>query len=205
MSRSGCSLTRPSATTRLTSGAVNFVEENSWANVIKAQKDSSLQTEALQYDGGTALTMNNTRYPFNDVRARQAFAAALDRDQLDESYNGVATGAVPKTLFYKDSPYYTDTPLATVDQKKAQDLFNAVAADTGKPVTWTITLFSASSQPLADSIITQMSGYKNVKVTSKVSSFAEYTRINSQHDFDMAQDAFTPTPVEPAAQQHFRR
>jgi peptide/nickel transport system substrate-binding protein len=177
----------------MSSGAADFDDESNWANVVKAQKAGTYTVTSLDYGGGTALGLNTTRAPFNDVRARKALAAALDLTLVDQALYGTSTGQIPTTFFAKGSPYYANIPLQTQNQKQAQDLFDQYAAATGQPVTFTISLVSASSQPVADSVITQLSAYKNVKVTSKVVDIAQYGTIVSKRDFDAFTVALTPT------------
>src|ERR1700755_3099916 len=107
------------------------------------------------------MALNSRRAPFNDVRARRAGAAALDRDGLNLAvYKG--TGKVADPLFDQSSPFYTDTPLRKPDKDTAQKLLDQLAAE-GKPVSFTFSAFATSeNRALAEAVQAQLSAFKNV-------------------------------------------
>ncbi len=175
-------------------GATDLTLEGNWGNVIKAQSNKSLQVNSLAYGGGTGLAFNNTAAPFNNPIARQAVSDALDLSLIDTAVNGVSTGQVPTTYFNKGTAYYQNIPLTTQNQQKAQDLFNQYFAQTGKPVEFTITMFGTTSQPMAESVQTQLAGYKNVIVHAKVADIAQYATITGpKRQFDAVTTSLTPT------------
>lgn len=167
----------------LTSGGADIDVESDWQSLDKATK-AGLQTQTIQSAGGVGLAFNTTRAPFDDVRARQAVSKALDLDTIaDAASNG--KGPVPDTLFYQDQPYYQNIPLHKKDTADAQKLFDQLAAE-GKPLSFTVTTLSPATKPLADSVQTQLSAFKNVKVSIQSVDFAQYgTVIVRQRNFDM--------------------
>src|SRR5690606_1931274 len=77
--------------------------------------------------------LNHVSGPFTDVRAREAFYAAIDRARLMQAYTQT-DGYVPPTSFFgENSPYYDASySLPAYNPERAQELFNELAAE-GKP------------------------------------------------------------------------
>ncbi|SQD95382.1 ABC peptide transporter, substrate binding component [Parafrankia sp. Ea1.12] len=167
----------------LISGGADVVIDTNADSVAKAGK-AGYSTDVTPLSGGLFLAMNMRRAPFDDLRARQAIAAAVDLDALNLAvYNGAAQTA--DTLFTKSSPFYSDKPLRTYDRARAQRLFDELAAD-GKPVTFTFTSFTSSEiRDTTENVQAQLSSYENVKVQVRVVDFSEYPKIQASNDFDM--------------------
>ncbi|ABW15696.1 extracellular solute-binding protein family 5 [Parafrankia sp. EAN1pec] len=168
--------------TVLTGGADAAVE-SSWVNLDKAEQ-AGLPTNLIPTGGGIFMALNTRRAPFDDVRARQALAAAIDRDALNQAvYSG--TGEPVDTLFSKDSPYYSDTPLATTDRARAQRLLDELAAD-GKPLSFVFSSVpTTDGKAIAENIQAQLSSFKNVTVKIKTIEVAELAALRTTHDFDV--------------------
>lgn len=169
--------------TDLTARLVDVAVESNWVNLAKA-KQAGFPTDLAELNGGQYLAMNTRRAPFDDVRARQAVAAALDQQAVNlATYQGEAQPV--STLFRKSSPFYTDTALRTTDRDKAQRLFDELAA-AGKPVSFTFTSFPTSeSRSIAESVQAQLAAFRNVKVEIKIVDLAETGALHASHDFDM--------------------
>lgn len=176
----------------VSSGGADLSLESSWKNIDKAKK-SSLQTSLINMGGGSGIALNTRRAPFDDVRARTALAKALDTKLIDAAING-GTGVVPDTMFYKDSPFFQDIALQKTDHAGAQKLFNELAAE-GKPVKFTLSIFSASTQPLVESVQTQLSTFQNVTVESKTIDLAQYGKTMAARDFDAVTTSLTETRI----------
>jgi peptide/nickel transport system substrate-binding protein len=171
----------------LTTGGADLSLEGQAINIDKAEK-AGLQQNVLDFGGGTMLTLNNTKAPFDDIRARQGLAAALDLSQIDDAINQ-GTGTLPTTLFSKTSPFYEDIPLITKDPAEAQKLFDALAAD-GKPLSFELSLFQGNDA-LGASIQTQLSAFKNVTVKIKTIDLASYGKTVAAKAFDAMQNSLT--------------
>ena len=168
--------------TVLTGGADVAVETN-WQNIAKAE-EAGLPNTVMDLSGGLFMALNSRRAPFDDVRARQAVAAALDLEALNLAvYNG--TGRTAEHLFAESSPFRSDTPLTTTDKDKAQRLFDELAAE-GKPVSFTFTTFpTTENKAMAENVQAQLSAFNNVNVEVKVVDLAEVGKLRATHDFDV--------------------
>ncbi|MCK9929804.1 ABC transporter substrate-binding protein [Frankia sp. Mgl5] len=178
--------------TVLTGGADVAIESNP-VNVDKAAQEG-LSTNVMQLGGGLFMAMNTRRAPFDDVRARQAVSVALDLDALNLAvYNGAGTPV--DTLFTKNSPFYSDTPLREQDKATAQRLFDELAAD-GKPLAFTFSSApTTENRTTAENIQAQLSSFNNVKVNVKIIEVAELVALRTTHDFDaIVSSAFFQDP-----------
>lgn len=145
----------------LISGQADVIINNE-ASVFAEGESAGFKKVEYKFNGGVGLMLNNSKAPFDDVRARQALAYALDLDAMSDSISRGYPSA-PKTLFTKDSPLFEDIPLATYDPEKAQKLFDELAAE-GKPLKFSYTVFPGNGQLVFDALQSQLQKYKNVTV-----------------------------------------
>ncbi|PBC57444.1 ABC transporter substrate-binding protein [Rhodococcus sp. ACPA1] len=164
----------------LVSGGADLALEGVWSNIDKA-KNAGLQNAVVPLGGGTTLVLNSTKAPFDDARARKAFALALDLDGINNAvYDG--TAKLPHTLFDESSPFYQDIPLADEDRAEAQRLLDELAAE-GKPLNFTMSLYP-SGKALGEAIQTQLSTLNNVKVDVRTIDLAQVGQIMAKKDYD---------------------
>ncbi|MBH0118393.1 ABC transporter substrate-binding protein, partial [Rhodococcus sp. CX] len=165
----------------LASGGADLALEGIWSNVAKA-RNAGLQNAVVPLGGGTDLALNTTKAPFDDVRARKAFAIALDLDGINNAaFEG--TAELPWTLFDESSPSYKDIPLAEHDPAEAQRLLDELAAE-GKPLEFTLSLYP-SNRAVGEAIQTQLSTLNNITVNVKTIDLAQLGQIMAQRDFDV--------------------
>ncbi|MEX5633237.1 ABC transporter substrate-binding protein [Parafrankia sp. FMc2] len=166
----------------LLTGGADIAIESDWVNLHKAA-DDGLPSILKPVNGGILMTLNMRRAPFDDIRARQAVAAAIDLESLNLAvYEG--DGQPAETLFDDSSPFYSDKPLRRFDRELAQRLFDELAAE-GKPVSFTFTSFpSSENRAIAENVQAQLSGFENVKVEVKVVQLAEIAKLRVTNDFD---------------------
>ena len=167
----------------MTTGGADLASETNWANIHKAEK-AGLTGQVVATSGGQIVGMNFRRAPFNDIRAREAVALAVDRDALNTVvYNSEAE--VPATLLAKESPFFSDVQIRSADKARAQELFDELAAE-GKPVSFTFLSYpTTESKAVAEGVQTQLSAFDNVDVEVEVVDYAAATARAGQRDFDM--------------------
>jgi peptide/nickel transport system substrate-binding protein len=127
--------------------------------------------------GGQGIQFNTAKPPFNDVRARQALELIIDHNVINKVVNtGAAT--VFETLFPKGSPYYdASSAVTTPNDKKAQALFDQLAAE-GKPVSFSLISPSTPSMAnVAQWLQTKLATFKNV--TMKINIFTNGSITNT--------------------------
>lgn len=157
----------PDTTQRLNALITGDVDAvmNSDAFATADAEAAGLVVHDYQYNGGTGLMFNTSKAPFDDVRARQAIAYALDLEAVSDASSG-GFAAVPETLFSEDSPYYSDIPLTTHDPERAQELLDELAAE-GEPLNFAFSITPGpSGQGSFDSMQSQLQQFDNVSVTA---------------------------------------
>src|SRR5207253_605905 len=126
-------------------------------------KKEGLGTYIAAGNGAFGLLYNVTKAPFDDIRARQAVAYALNPDAINKTnYAGLS---VPSgSFFQKSSPWYDPAQLtqAKPNAKKAQALLDELAA-AGKPLSFTI-LGGITGYNDATLMQAQLSQFKNITV-----------------------------------------
>ncbi len=92
------------------------------SKVVKQSEDGGFAAQKISGSSSTILLFNNSKPPFDDVKARQAVAYAIDKDLINErAYDGVRVPSF--SGFALDSPYYNpDAGTPQHDPEKAADL-----------------------------------------------------------------------------------
>ena len=138
-------------------------------NIVRAQKDPTLQV--LSYAGsGAAVNAINTKVPpLDDVRVRQALVMALDRKKISQALtNGIAR---PATNPYGDGSWVKckDDGALPEDPKKAAELIK----EYGKPVSFKM-LFTATPRGRANGQVLQQL-WKNVGANMEIEQVDQAT------------------------------
>lgn len=128
----------PDTNTRLQAvqaGSVQIMQTADSGNLVEARKDDKLVVQAVTGSSSTILILNQTKPPFDDIRARQALNLSIDRDGLNQqAYQGArvpAYGFIPPT-----DPYYDADPdgqLPPYNPEEAKRLIDELKSE-GKPV-----------------------------------------------------------------------
>lgn len=168
----------------LVSGEADLLEVQHTSMITQGEQ-AGLKSAKTALSGGDGLFFNTKKAPFDDARARQAIAYALDLDNLTKVvYDGLVTP--PKNLFAESSPYYNskyDYPAP--DKAKAQQLFDELAA-AGKPVNFTyITTSGSEDVKIAQYIQSQLATFKNVSMKIDTQSGADRIKNYRTSNFQM--------------------
>ncbi len=91
------------------------------SGTIKSAEDKGFSAQKISGSSSTILLMNNSKPPFDNVKARQAVAYAIDKDLINErAYGGVRTpsysGYAPDNAYYNPD---AGTPKYDPDKAKA--------------------------------------------------------------------------------------
>ena len=163
-------------------GAAQLFVSSNGANIAKA-RDAKLKVDQVLVGGGQFVTLNTTRAPFDDARARRALALALDPTDIDKT---LKNGYVPAAGFSpSQAPFVNagaDQPAP--DKAQAQSLFDALAAE-GKPVKFTYLIpQSRSSAQVAEYFQTRLGAFRGVEMKIETLDYATYaTKYGIQRDF----------------------
>jgi ABC-type transport system substrate-binding protein len=171
--------------------------------IAKGLSGDGFTADETEFGGGGTLEFNDQTPPFNNIIAREAVSLALNRAALATSYS---VGSPPATnLFAKSSPFYNAAyNLPASDPAKAQQLFNQYAAQTGHPLTFTMTEPDLSQpQIFASTLQSELQAYKNVSMKISTVPSSQYQTDVTTHSFQGTSYAvFIVNPV-PAAIERF--
>ncbi len=148
---------------------VVWADEFEADNIVRAQKDATLQV--LSYAGsGAAVNVFNTKAPpLDDVRVRQALVMAIDRKKYSQALtNGLAR---PASNPYGDGSWVKckDDGALPEDPKKAAELIK----EYGKPVSFKM-LFTATPRGRTNGQILQQF-WKNIGVNMEIEQVDQAT------------------------------
>jgi peptide/nickel transport system substrate-binding protein len=143
------------------SGGADLLRTNA-PSTIAAAKGAGIRFTDVVTGGGSVLQFNLSKPPFDDIRARQALAYVMNQKELDRVVFPNAEQPAT-TMFPRSSPYYVDTVMApTPSDKKAQALFDELAA-AGKPLNFALTTTDGQQfVQMAQWLQTKLAGFKNV-------------------------------------------
>lgn len=142
--------------------------------------------------GGVALAMNVTRAPFSDVRLRRALALVLDSAEFVDLTGYDDPAMVMTTIDRTGSPFCDPTIcLPERNAKEAQQLIDAIAADTGKPVRFTIETFANEGHIREANVVKQIveRQLQRIAVEVSIGSVAELMAKWRSGEFDASNHA----------------
>jgi ABC-type transport system substrate-binding protein len=107
----------------LQAGDIDIFQTADSGTVAQAE-ESGFTAQKISGSSSTIILMNISKPPFNDVRARQALAYAINKDVINERvYSGVRTPSY--SGFATDSPYFNeDAQTPKYDPERAEELVN---------------------------------------------------------------------------------
>ena len=107
--------------TALETGEIDMFQTAA-SDTVKQAEDRGFTAQKISGSSSTIILFNNDKPPFNDVKARQAVAYAIDKDLINErAYDGVRVPSY--SGFALDSAYYNpDAGTPKYDPEKAKEL-----------------------------------------------------------------------------------
>lgn len=151
---------------------------------------AGVATHEIPIPGLYRAYFNQVAGSFTDHRAREAFYHAIDPAKLMQAYTQVEGYVTPTNYFTKASPFYDPShTLPTYDPAKAQELFDALAAD-GKPFKMKLVTYTNSDLKRLASYVQQvLSAYENVTVDLELVDQAMLKpTCQTQVNFDLCVD-----------------
>jgi peptide/nickel transport system substrate-binding protein len=107
--------------TALETGDIDIFQTANSSDIAQAE-EKGFAAQKISGSSSTIILLNNAKPPFDDVRARQALAYAINKDAINERvYDGVRTPSY--SGFALDSAYYNpDAGTPKYDPEKAKEL-----------------------------------------------------------------------------------
>jgi peptide/nickel transport system substrate-binding protein len=138
----------------LAAGDIDLMQVGDTNTIIKAIQAGKYTVQKITGGSSTSVSMNNRKPPFNDVRVRQAFAQAVNRDEINNiEYQG--SRQLAYSQFATTSPWYdADAGWLTYNQKKAKERVAAAKAD-GVPTKFTLTCVTSDESRQLLNIVKQ--------------------------------------------------
>jgi peptide/nickel transport system substrate-binding protein len=122
----------------LRAGKVNYLIYTPSEHIIKFQSDPDIDVHEKPGNNHPLVRMRSDRAPFNDVRVRQAFRAAVDREEiLLGSYDGLGVTGRDTPIGPAYADFYLDVPEPKRDLEKAKRLLSEAGYGDGLEVTLT--------------------------------------------------------------------
>ena len=159
----------------LNSGQAQLMTTAHFPSTEQAKKDGL--TVTLDPKSGGFMTMFDTsKPPFNDARARRAFALIMNPEDRNQVIQG-SPGQTLKTIFQPASPFVNpEAVYKTNNRAEAQVLLDQLAAE-GKRLDFTYTTnSSASARTTAEYWLTQLNGMKNISMKTNFLEGAAYNQ-----------------------------
>jgi peptide/nickel transport system substrate-binding protein len=148
----------------MASGGGTLMNIQSGYRLVERGKTAGFDVESVPGSGGFAIPLNMRAAPFDDLTARRALAAAIDRQGLVDTVMG---GQVKPftTMFNEQSPFYdAAVRWPQFDATEAQGLIDDYASRHGGPLTFRF-LFASGFEPYGEYLQTQLSQFENLKVS----------------------------------------
>lgn len=160
---------------------------------IKLRKDYQVSAQFATY----YVNLNNQRKPFDDVRVRKAFSAAIDRQTLvDEVLKG---GQIPATAFAPPMAGYTPQAGQGFNVAEAKKLLAEAGYPDGKgfPTLTYVYNTSAGHKLNAEFIQQQLKTNLGIDIVLQNMEFKTLIELRNKHDFTIARDGWVGDYLDP--------
>ncbi len=170
--------------TNLRSGTVQLVDTVPAQAVGPLGREAALVLKQASGLGFNAFSFNTTKAPFDDVRVRQAFTMAIDKQAILRAVffgtGSVANGAIPPSMGWVHDAAFA--PLKT-----NADAARKLLADAGKtaPVAVSITVTNSPAQVRTAEVLQAQANQAGFKVDIKQIDATSLITVLRQKDFDL--------------------
>ena len=168
----------------LRSGTVQLVDSVPAQAVGQLSRETGITLKQTSGLGFSAFSFNNSRAPFNDVRVRQAFTTAIDKQSvLRAVYFGtgkVASGGIPPSIGWAHDPNLAPGKPSAEGSRK-------LLADAGvtTPVPVTIIVTNSPAQVRTAEVLQAQANAAGFKVDIKQIDPTSLITVLRQKDFDL--------------------
>jgi peptide/nickel transport system substrate-binding protein len=170
--------------TNLRSGTVQLVDAVPAQAVAQLGREAAITLKQSPGLGFNAFAFNTTRPPFNDVRVRQAFTSAVDKQAIQRvvyfGTGSVAYGAIPPSMAWVHDPGFA--PYKT-NPEAAKKLLAEAGVATPVPVTITVT--NSPAQVRTAEVMQAQANQAGFKVEIKQIDATSLITVLRQKDFDL--------------------
>jgi peptide/nickel transport system substrate-binding protein len=170
--------------TNLRSGTVQLVDAVPAQTVGQLGREPTVTLKQAPGLGFNAFSFNTTRPPFNDVRVRQAFTTAIDKQAIQRvvyfGTGSVAYGAIPPSMGWVHDPAFTP-------YKTSADAAKKLLAEAGvtTPVAVSITVTNSPAQVRTAEVMQAQANAAGFKVEIKQIDATSLITVLRQKDFDL--------------------
>lgn len=177
------------------SGAVDWMSgiDATMIDEIKLRKDYQVSSQFATY----YINLNCQKKPFDDVRVRKAFAAAIDKKTLvDKVLKG---GQIPTDEMCPPMAGYTPQKGMGFDPAKAKQLLAEAGYPDGKgfPTLTYIYNTNAGHKLIAEYVQQQLKTNLNVNIVLQNMEFKTLIEMRNHHDFTIARDGWVGDYLDP--------
>lgn len=151
--------------------------------------DAGFDSLTSSPNGGYVVFFNTQQAPFDDLRVREAFALAMNGQEMaDTLYSGNRLAA--DNVFQETSPFYDARfDQAEPDAAAAQQLFDEIAADLGGPIEVTLSHIGVLA-PESEWFQAKLAGFDNVTVELELVAAEDYQAKWSQGEVQFGIHAY---------------
>ncbi len=165
------------------------------ADIAKGKTDAAKSGLHFYVDFRTQyIALDSTKPPFNDVKVRQAFAKAIDRDGLTQSAAkdmGIPAYSMLMPGFHANNVNGLKQYQA-FDKTAAQKLLSDAGFPGGKgfPTDITLTTYNTAPKALLEAIVAQWKENLGVTVNLNLVEYATYADKRGKHELQMLYEGY---------------
>lgn len=176
--------------TNLRSATVQLVDAVPAQNATQLGREANLTLKQTPGLGFNAFSFNTAKAPFDDVRVRQAFTTAIDKQAILRAvYFGtgsIAQGAIPPTMGWAHDAAFAPYKANAAAARK-------LLADAGKtaPVPVSITVTNSPAQVRTAEVLQAQANQAGFKVDIRQIDATSLISVLRQKDFDLCMSPWT--------------